>query len=177
MEEGVEERPPPPAPRPRSRRMSVITVQEANAEQARSPTGSRRMSVITVQEANANAAAEQGRTPLSPKRIAGAPSFSDSRRGGLQCSEDVDTENYWRKVLRSADGPFGRAPSENPLDNKSTGQLVSASTLSLNTMTLCAVAGSGNSLSAILFCFFFGFEFTRRCWFRASFCAVLQSPV
>ena len=144
MEEGVEERPPPPAPRPRSRRMSVITLQEANAEQARAPLGSRRMSVIAVQEANANA--DQGRTPLSPKRIAGAPSFSDSRRGGLQCSDDVDTENYWRKVLRSADGPFGRAPSENPLD-KSANQSVSVSTLGLNTMTLCAVAGSGNCVS------------------------------
>eukprot|EP00291_Cryptomonas_curvata_P025778 CAMPEP_0172159156 /NCGR_PEP_ID=MMETSP1050-20130122/4804_1 /TAXON_ID=233186 /ORGANISM="Cryptomonas curvata, Strain CCAP979/52" /LENGTH=269 /DNA_ID=CAMNT_0012828693 /DNA_START=133 /DNA_END=938 /DNA_ORIENTATION=- len=140
MEEGVEERPPPPAPRPRSRRMSVITVQEANAELARTPSASRRMSVITVQEANA----EQARTPLSPKRISGTPSFPDSRRGGHQCSDDIAAENYWRRVLRSADGPFGRAPSENPLD-KSGSQLASpsSSTFGLNTMTLNTVAGSG----------------------------------
>ena len=145
MEEGVEERPPPPAPRPRSRRMSVITVQEANAELVRTPSASRRMSVITVQEANA----EQGRTPLSPKRISGTPSFTDSRRGGHQCSDDVAAENYWRRVLRSADGPFGRVPSENPLD-KSGSQLasLSSSTFGLNTMTLNTVAGSGMCLGA-----------------------------
>ncbi len=144
MEEGVEERPPPPALRPRSRRMSVITVQEANADQARVTPGSRRMSVITVQEANA---AEQGRTPQSPKRISGTPSFSDSRRGG-QCSDDAATENYWRRVLRSADGPFGRAPGENPLD-KTGSQFdgVSSSTLSLNTMTLSTASGSGMFLA------------------------------
>jgi hypothetical protein len=172
MEEGVEERPPPPAPRPRSRRMSVITVQEANAELTRTPSASRRMSVITVQEANA----EQARTPLSPKRISGMPSFSDSRRGGHQCSEDAAAENYWRRVLRSADGPFGRAPSDNPLDKNESrfASASSSSTFGLNTMTLNTVAGSGIA-GSVMVPLRQGLQLTWSMLARASICAVLQS--
>ena len=123
MEEGVQERP-PPATRParRSRRMSVITVQEANAEQARAP--------------------------VSPKRFPGSISFPDSaRRNGYVCSDDADAENYWRKVLRSPDGPFGRAPSDGPLERSGNQPDRTGSGAGLNTMTLSAVSGSGTNCS------------------------------
>lgn len=98
------------------------------------------MSVITVQEANA----EQARVPQSPKRLPGSLSFPDpSRRNGFVCSDDVDAENYWRKVLRSPDGPFGRAPSDGPLEKSGNQFDRSGSGLGLNTMTLSAVSGSG----------------------------------